>query len=132
MNEQFFENQSRFSFDETVERFSDAVTDSGWKITHTHNLQQTMQNNGFEVLPAKVIELCKPKYAYNILSDDALRVYSNMMPCRVSVYEKADGKTYVSRMNVPMFAAQIGGVVQQTMADAYGEVEKFLKDMMVE
>lgn len=89
-----------------------------------------MQNNGLNVLPAKVIELCKPKYAYNILSDDALRIYFNMMPFRISVYEKADGKTYVSRMNVPMFASQIGAVVEQTMAEAYGEVEKFLKEIV--
>jgi len=76
-----------------------------------------------------VIELCKPDYAYQLLSDDDLRIYANMMPCRISLYQKADGQTYVSRMNSAMFAAQIGGVLQDVMSDAYSEVEGFIQQI---
>ena len=95
-------------------------------MTHTHDLKETMTKNGFDVLPVKVIELCNPKYAYRLLSVDELRIFSNMMPCRISVYEKADGKTYVSRMNSALFASQIGGTVQEVMSAAYRDAEEFV------
>jgi len=126
MDKMFFESKSRYAFDETVERLDNIIAEAGWRITHTHDLQETMRKNGYEVLPVKVIELCNPKYAYRMLSADELRIYGNMMPCRISVHEKADGKTYVSRMNSALFASQIGGVVEEVMSGAYHDAESFV------
>lgn len=126
MKDMFFESKSKYDFDKTVLKLTEVVVESGWRVTHTHDLKETMNKNGFEVHPVKVIELCNPKYAYRLLSADDLRIFSNMMPCRISVYEKADGKTYVSRMNSALFAAQIGGVVEEVMTAAYGDAEKFI------
>lgn len=122
----FFENKSKYGFDETVEKLNAVIAEAGWRVTHTHDLKETMTKNGFVVHPVKVIELCNPKYAYRLLSDDELRIYSNMMPCRLSVYEKADGNTYVSRMNSALFASQIGGVVEEVMSGAYHDAEGFV------
>ena len=127
MEQMFFESKSKYGFEETVEKLSEIILESGWKVTHTHDLQETMKKNGLDVAPVKVIELCNPKYAYRLLSDDELRIYSNMMPCRLSVYEKADGKTYVSRMNSAMLASQIGGVVQEVMSGAFHDAEGFIE-----
>jgi uncharacterized protein (DUF302 family) len=91
-----------------------------------HDLQEKMRKNGKEVNPVKVIELCKPDYAYRLLSEDTLRIYSNMMPCRISVYEKEDGKTYVSRLNSAMLSSMIGGVVEDVMSQAYRDAESFI------
>lgn len=129
MNQMFFESKSQWKFDETVNRLADIIAANGWKLTYTHDLQATMKKNGFDVASVKVLELCNPKYAHKLLSDDQLRIYSNMMPCRISVYEKEDGNTYISRMNSPMLAAQIGGVVQEVMADAYNDAEKFIAQL---
>lgn len=126
MNNMFFESKSKYAFDETVEKLSNIIVEAGWRVTHTHDLKETMRKNGFDVLPAKVIELCNPEYAYRILSADELRIYGNMMPCRISVHEKADGKTYVSRMNSALFASQIGGVPEEVMSDAYRDAEGFV------
>ena len=131
MDPMFFENKSRHGFEETVERLSEIAPGNGWKIIQVLDLQGMMRKNGKEVLPVKVIELCKPDYAYQLLSDDDLRIYANMMPCRISVHQKADGQTYVSRMNSAMFAAQIGGVLQDVMSDAYSEVEGFIQQIAV-
>lgn len=127
MENMFFESESKFGFDETVEKLSNIIVEGGWRVTHTHDLKETMRKNSFEVHPVKVIELCNPKYAYRLLSVDELRIFSNMMPCRISVYEKVDGKTYVSRMNSALFASQIGGVVEEVMSGAYRDAEEFIK-----
>jgi len=130
MDQMFLESKSRYSFEETVNKLSEIIPESGWKVIYVHDLQETMRKNGKEIIPVKVIELCKPVYAYKLLSDDDLRIYSNMMPCRISVYEKADGNTYVSRMNSAMLAAQIGGVVQEVMSGSYLEAEEIIGKIM--
>jgi uncharacterized protein (DUF302 family) len=121
------ENQSRFGFTETIDKLSKTIVENGWKITITHDLQETMKKNSKEVLPVKVIELCNPNHAFQILSKDELRNVSPMLPCRISVYEKSDGFTYISRMNAPAFANIIGGEAAKTIIKAFDETEEFVK-----
>ena len=132
MNTMFFENRSRFGFEETINQLTELVPKNEWKIIQMLDLQETMRKNGKDVLPVKVVEMCKPDYAYQLLSEDSQRIYSNMMPCRVSVYEKSDGNTYISRMNSAMFAEQIGGVMQDVMSTAFDDVEKMIKKITIE
>ncbi len=121
------ENQSQFGFDETIVKLSKDILENGWKITITHDLQETMKKNSKEVLPVKVIELCNPNHAFQILSKDELRNVSPMLPCRISVYEKSDGNTYISRMNAPAFAGMIGGDAAKAIVQAFDETEVFIK-----
>lgn len=132
MDTMFFENRSRFGFEETINKLTELVPKNEWKIIQMLDLQETMRKNGKDVLPVKVVEMCKPDYAYQLLSEDLQRIYSNMMPCRVSVYEKSDGKIYISRMNSAMFAEQIGGVMQDVMSKAFDDVEKMIKKITIE
>lgn len=129
MDKMFFENRSRFGFEETINQFTKLVPENEWKVIQILDLQETMRKNGKDVLSVKVLEICKPDYAYHLLSEDSLRIYSNMLPCRVSVYEKTDGETYISRMNSEMFASQIGGVMQEVMSKAFDEVEAIVKEI---
>lgn len=129
MDKMFFENRSRFGFEETINQFTKLVPENEWKVIQILDLQETMKKNGKDVLSVKVLEICKPDYAYRLLSEDSLRIYSNMLPCRVSVYEKTDGETYISRMNSEMFASQIGGVMQEVMSKAFDEVEAIVKEI---
>ena len=121
--EMVIENESKYSFDETVEKLSESIVAAGWKVTHIHDLQGTLIKNNFDVLPVKIMEVCRPDYSVKLLSRDKERLYSSMMPCRLSVYETSDGKTRISRMNSSAFAAQIGGVVSEVMSVAYNEIE---------
>ena len=132
MDTMFFENRSKYGFEETMNQLTELVPENEWKIIQILDLQETMRKNGKDVLPVKVVEMCKPDYAYQLLSEDSQRIYSNMMPCRVSVYEKSDGNTYISRMNSAMFAEQIGGVMQGVMSNAFDDVEKMIKGMSIE
>jgi uncharacterized protein (DUF302 family) len=125
------ENRSIYGFTATVDTISKAALSKGWKVTIVHDLQETMKKNGKEVLPVKVMEICNPGLAYQILSKDELREVSPMLPCSISVYEKSDGKTYVSRMNAPEFTTLIGGDAAKTILQAFTEAEEFVKAVIM-
>lgn len=129
MEEMFFESKSRFGFSETLQKLFDLIPESGWKEISVLDLQAIMKKNGKEILPVKVVELCKPDYAYRLLSDDTQRIYSNMLPCRISVYEKSDGNCYISRLNAAMMAAQLGGVTEEVMTAAYHDAEEMISKL---
>lgn len=125
-NNQFLLNESKFDFSATIEKLSEQILSEGWKISVTHDLQETLKKSGQEVLPIKILEICKPEYSGKLLSVDSLRLYSPLMPCRISIYETGDGKIYISRMNSEAMANQIGGVVAEVMGKAFGEIENIL------
>lgn len=127
----FLENESKYDFAETVKLLSEELLANGWKIPTTHDLQLTLQKSNFEVLPVKVIETCNPNLAVKILERDEERNVSSLLPCRLSIYEKNDGKTYISRMNAEAFAGLLSPIVKDTMTQAFKDVEsvisKFIK-----
>ena len=53
------------------------------------------------------------------------------MPCRISVYETENGKTYISRMNLGMMDQQIGGLVEEVMKEAFEEMETLLNEIVI-
>jgi len=127
----FLENESRYGFDETVEKIAFEFQKRSWSLSFTHDLQQTLAKHGKEVLPVKVLALCHPKHSGHILDKDHERIISSMMPCRVSVYEKSDGKTYVSRINASIMAKSIGGLIETVMTNSSDEVEEILTGLLI-
>jgi uncharacterized protein (DUF302 family) len=120
------EAESRYEFDQSVEVFRQTALDMGWSIPAVHDLQATMERFGYDVRQVKVFELCHPEHAIKILEQDEERVVSSMMPCRVSIYEKSDGKTYVSWMNTAMMGNMMGGIVAEVMGEASRESEAMI------
>jgi len=127
----FLENESKYNFPETVEKLKAEIEKKTWKVSTVHDLQETLKKNGTDVLPIKVFALCHPKHSSKILSRDDERIVSSLMPCRVSVYEKSNGKTYVSRMNTGVLAKSIGGIIEEVMIDSSKEVEEILSSLIV-
>lgn len=117
------EDESKYDFDKSIAVFEKAVIDNGWKIPVVHDLQKTMNKFGKDVSKVTVFELCHPDHAYEILSRDAERVVSSLMPCRIAIYEKSNGKTYVSRMNTGLMGQMMNGVVPEVMGIASHESE---------
>lgn len=127
----FLENESIYGFNETVEKLKVEIENKSWKLSATHDLQQTMKTHGKDVLPVMVFAMCHPKHSSKILEKDDERIVSSMMPCRVSVYEKSDGKTYISRMNPSLMATTFGGLIEQVMTDSATEVEEIISVLLV-
>ena len=93
------EKKSRFDFDETVERITTEARRREWNIPAVHDLKQSLAKSGKTVKPVQVIEICKPAFSGQMLELNDERIMSVMMPCRISVYLKDDGNTYVALVN---------------------------------
>lgn len=122
----FIERESRLGYSETIAAIEESSRAEGWIIPKQYKLDVSLSRAGYEILPVSVIELCKPDHAYRILSEDEYRLVSSMMPCRVAVYQKADGRIIVSRMNTGLLSRVFGKTVRDVMAQATQETNKIL------
>jgi uncharacterized protein (DUF302 family) len=52
------------------------------------------------------------------------------MPCRISVYEKSDGKVYISRLNGALLAHSFGGIIEEVMSQANNEMEEMINSLI--
>ena len=117
------EDESKYGFEESVEKFKKGVKENGWKIPKVHDLQKTMAKYGKDVRKVQVFEICHPEHAYKILSRDGERVVTSLMPCRVAIYERSDGRVYVSRMNSGLMGKMMSGIIPEVMGQASRESE---------
>lgn len=118
-NNQFLlEKQSRFSFDRTIEMLITEAKNSDWNVPAIHDLQQSLAKSGQHVKPVKVIEICKPQYSGKMLELDDERIISVMMPCRISVYEKNDGKTYIALLDPSPISVGMPQNIARVMKEA--------------
>ncbi|AHE96990.1 DUF302 domain-containing protein [Thioalkalivibrio paradoxus] len=124
------EDESRYAFEETIERVEATATEHGWKVPTVHMLHDAVTPYGYEVGRVAVLELCQPHHAAKILAEDRAKVVTSLMPCRISVYETSDGRVVVSRMNTHLMAQAFGGTIAKVMADATEENETILKSVL--
>ncbi|MFO7615835.1 MAG: DUF302 domain-containing protein [Bacteroidales bacterium] len=114
--------------DATVESILQSAAARSWKNPATHNLRQILLNFGKEVRPVKVIELCRPDYSFKILEMNDERSAAVFMPCRISVYEKEDGKAYISLMNPLLMTGLLPEPVAQVMVEASDELMEVVRE----
>lgn len=127
----FLENESKFNFDETMAKLTVEIEKRAWKISATHDLQQTLKGFGKDVLPVKVFSICHPGHSVKVLERDDERIVSSLMPCRISVYNKSNGKTYISRMNSETMTANFEGIIGEVMSEAMKEIEDMLSGIII-
>jgi uncharacterized protein (DUF302 family) len=128
--EMVMEGVSRYDFTTTVEKVTAAVADAGWKMPATHDLQNTIRNFGKEILPVKILEICHPKHSSRLLELDNERIVSTFMPCRISIYEKSNGKVYISRINAGLLSKNFGGLIEEVMSAANAEMEEMIRPLL--
>jgi len=128
----FNERVSPFGFEETIARIQHNIADDpelqakGWALSGLRNPARTVQAAGGNVLPVMMIEVCSPKYSKPVLREDAVRFVSILMPCKVSVYKKNDGKVYIATMNAGLMGNFFGPVVADVMRQVSEDQKKFL------
>lgn len=129
-NRLIIEQLSPFDVASTVEKLIEAAAKKDWQNPATHDLQQSLAKSGKEVRPVKVIEICKPEYSGKMLEKSDERIVSVMMPCRISVYEKADGNTYISLLNMEAMAAEMPASIADAVKGASEESFEIVKSVI--
>ena len=124
------EHKSKFDFVKTVELLVDGAEKREWKVPFIHDLQLSLAKSGKTVKPVKVIEICKPQYSGKMLELNHERIISVMMPCRISVYEKEDGLTYVSLINTEELASGLPANIAGVMKEASDETLEIVKSVL--
>lgn len=124
----FREIPSPFGVEETVARIQQNIQNvgNGWALSGLRNPAKAVQNDGTNVLPVYMVEACSTKYSAPILKDDSVRFLSILMPCKVSVYKKNDGKTYIGMMNAGLMGRMFGPMVGDVMSKVAEDQEKFV------
>jgi uncharacterized protein (DUF302 family) len=125
----FEERLSPFTVEETVARIQQNVqaAGNGWALFGLRYPTRPVEAEGVSVLPVMAIEACSPKYSGPILKDDKVRFLSLLMPCKISVYKKSDGKVYIGTMNAGLIGKFFGPLVATTMAGVVADQKKFLE-----
>jgi uncharacterized protein (DUF302 family) len=123
------EQESPYSFDKTIEILVQKAGENSWNVPAVHDLQQSLAKSGKDVRPVKVIELCKPEFSGKMLELNHERIISAMMPCRISVYEKEDGRTYIALINMGMMAGEMAANIALVMKAASDEIIQLIKSI---
>ncbi len=124
----FVERASPFGMEETIARIQHNIQDTGkgWTLSGLRNPARAVQSDGGNTLPVQMIEACSTKYSKPILNDDGVRFLSILMPCKISVYKKQDGKTYIANMNAGLMGKMFGPLVGDIMGQVAEDQQKFL------
>jgi uncharacterized protein (DUF302 family) len=61
------------------------------------------------------MNVCNPRYAWQILSDDANRGVTAFMPLAIGVYEDKKKQVFISQLNVRLLGMMFGGTISKVM-----------------
>lgn len=124
----FWEVPSPFGVEETVARIQQNIQNAGngWALAGLRNPAKAVEADGGNALPVMMVEACSTKYSGPILKDDTVRFLSILMPCKISVYKKNDGKTYIAGMNAGLMGKMFGPMVGEVMGHVAKDQAKFI------
>ena len=123
-------HQSNQSYYDTVTALSDSLKmKQGWKVLKVNDYQKaTAQFSPIE--RASSMSICNPRYASNILADDANRGVTAFMPLAIGVYEDKKGQVYVSQLNVGLMGMMFGGTIAEVMGMAGNDLNEVIASVV--
>jgi uncharacterized protein (DUF302 family) len=130
MPQMLLEVPSALGFEETLERLEANAKGLGWKVPQKWkvNFQRNLKKvTGTDIGPNKVLKMCEPHAAAKLLVKDEYKMLTAMMPCTIAVYNKSDGKTYISMMNLELMGKMYGGDVADMALELAPQMAQMLK-----
>jgi uncharacterized protein (DUF302 family) len=121
---------SKLAYDETVNAVKSGAGKRGWKVGDVQDMQAQMQQAGMkDAKRMTVIPTC-PAGANDKITK-ASGGKAPALPCRATVFEGKDGKTYLVRMNTANMAKLMqDAAVAKAMAEVGAEEESLYKDIV--
>lgn len=124
-------SESSLGYEETITAIDNNTIDNGWAVLRVWDMKRRMDNAGYEDSPrVDIIELCQADYTHRILSSENDRFISSIMPYRIAVYENADGKVYISRMNLGLMSKFFSSNVKEVMSEAVKDNKNILNEIL--
>lgn len=124
------ERQSPLDFESTLTRLEENAKAQGWKVPSKWKVdfQRNLKRvTGTDIGPNRVLKMCEPAAAAKLLVKDEYKQLTALMPCTIAVYEKSDGKTYISMMNLDMMGKMYGGDVAEMSEKLAPQMEAMLE-----
>ena len=125
------ERASPLGYEETIAKLIENAKGLGWKVPK--KWIRTFQKNFKRIAKVDIgrnqlIEMCQPHAAAKLLIHDKYKKFLSMMPCTVAVYEKSDGKVYLSMMNIQMMGQLYKGQkeIEEMVTELGPQMEKML------
>lgn len=121
--------RSKLGFDETLAALAGAIERQGWQKGPVHDMQAAMTQSGAAAgKRMKVQEACPAGFNERLskAGDGKLPPH----PCRFTVFEGRDGKTYVTRLNSGLLAKGLQGEPAKLMAFIGADEEAILKGIV--
>lgn len=124
----FKEISSPYGIEETAARIQQNIQAAGnnWELVGLRNPGKAIEKDGGNTLPVLMVEACSTRYSGPILKNDSLRMLSILMPCKISVYKKSDGKVYIGMMNAALIGSLFGSEVGDLMAQVAADQARFV------
>lgn len=123
------EIESPLDFYDTLDKLVENAKAEGWKVPKKWrvNFQRNLEKvTGEDIGPNEVIKMCEPFAAVKMLKHDKYKQLTAMMPCTIAVYEKSDGKTYISMMNMNMLGLMYGGELAEIASELAPQMSKMV------
>ena len=126
-------HESKLGFEETVSAINESAIERGWTVPKIYDIQASLKKAGHEDMTrVKILSICQPDHAYSILKDDTNKKVTAIMPCRIGVYETADGRVFISEMNIGLMSKMFGGTIAEVMGGVAEEEKEMLRDIVKE
>jgi uncharacterized protein (DUF302 family) len=121
------EQASPLGFDATIDRITANAHAQGWEVPRAFDFQKSLTERD-KPDPGRmtVLKLCSPDFAWRMFAQDESKYVAVMAPCSIAVYEKTDGRTYVSTMNMKLMSKLLEPEVGPVLGDIAAEDEQIL------
>jgi len=111
-------HRSNRSYQDAVAILGEALQKKqDWRTVKINDYQESTSAFGIMERVCSV-NVCNPRYASQILKDDANRGVTAFMPLAIGVYEDKKGQVFVSQLNVRLLGMMFGGTIAEVMGKA--------------
>jgi uncharacterized protein (DUF302 family) len=108
-------HKSNRSYDDTLSTLSEGFPKKqDWHLLKITDYQESTAPFGAMERVCSM-NVCNPRYASQILSDDVNRGVTAFMPLAVGVYEDKKKQVFISQLNVRLLGMMFGGTISKVM-----------------
>ena len=126
MNYYYSKKMQNVSFDEAVEKVTEALKQEGFGVLTEIDVKATLKKKlDVEFRPYKILGACNPPYAHKALeAEDKIGI---MLPCNVIVQETADGTIEVAAVDP---VASMSAIENPKLMEIAAEIQQKLKTVI--